>query len=166
MQILRNVVIAGVVALLGTPSMPSAARAADSRCWEPRRAEQGFTRLMNDARGAAGASRLTLDPELSRAARVHSREMVAAASLHHTPDHLLRARVTNWVILGENVGVGSSVSSLHAAFMDSAPHRANVLHQSYRYVGVGILRNDGRLWVTIIFEGVSNPGTPLRMPPC
>ncbi|HWC14040.1 MAG TPA: CAP domain-containing protein [Actinomycetota bacterium] len=166
MRILRNVLIAAVIALLATPSAPTAARAADNRCWEPRRGELAFTGLINGARGANGQGKLSLDPELSRAARVHSREMVEANTLYHTPDRALRTRVTNWAILGENVGVGSTVASLHEAFMKSTLHRANVLHAGFRHVGIGTLRKDGRLWVTIIFEGVTDPGTPLWMPSC
>ncbi|MEA2462213.1 MAG: hypothetical protein QOH90_2390, partial [Actinomycetota bacterium] len=28
------------------------------------------------------------------------------------------------------------------------------------------VHKDDRLWVTVIFESVSNPGTPLNMPRC
>jgi uncharacterized protein YkwD len=35
----------------------------------------------------------------------------------------------HWVWLGQNVGVGSSVEGLPRAFMDSPPHRANILRR-------------------------------------
>ncbi len=109
---------------------------------------------------------MSLDPEASRAARVHTREMVRSVTLHHTASSALRNRVTRWTILGENVGVGGTVASLHSAFMNSPAHRDNILYPSYRHVGIGAFRKDGRMWVTVIFEAASDPGTTLRMPTC
>lgn len=121
---------------------------------------------VNVARINAGFGKLRLDPQLSKAARVHTKEMARRATLYHTPSTTLRSRVTNWIVLGENVGVGDGVSSLHQAFMNSPAHRDNVLHGGYRHVGIGTKRVDGRLWVTVLFEGVSDPGTTLWMRRC
>lgn len=140
--------------------------AADSRCWEPRFRESRFARRINAAREAHGVGKLRLDPELSKAARVHTREMVGTNQLHHTASSVLRSRVTNWAVLGENVGVGGKVGSLHRAFMTSPSHRDNILYGTYKHVGVGTMRRGGRLWVTVLFEAVTNPGTTLRMPSC
>lgn len=139
---------------------------ADSRCWDPRPTERGFTRKLNAARVNAGKGRLSLDPEASKAARRHTTEMVNRRLLHHTPNSTLARRVTRWSTLGENVGVGGTVASLHAAFMNSPSHRSNILYSSFRHVGVGSLRRGGRLWVTVIFEAATDPGTTLRMPRC
>jgi len=142
------------VLLIGLVPAPSASAA----CYSPKRPEKRFARKINQARTGVN---LRLDPQLSKVAKVHTREMVRANSLHHTPSNVLRRRVTNWVELGENVGVGSTVTSLHSAFMNSTAHRANILRSSYRYVGVGVIRKNGRMWVTVIFEARSNPGSPL-----
>lgn len=176
----RLVAIASVVTvvccmLIATPS--GAARhkdrarrvtshASHERCWKSHPAEKGFARRINTARASLGQGRLHLDRDLSKAARVHTLEMARRSELYHTPSHLLTRRVTNWVILGENVGVGGDVGSLHRAFMNSAPHRANVVHTGYRHVGIGTFHRHGRLWVTVIFEGITNPGTPLRVARC
>lgn len=59
---------------------------------------------------------------------------------------------SNWKMIGENVGVGYASDSLFGAFVNSAPHRANILNSSFDYVGVGAyISSDGRLWVTQIF---------------
>jgi uncharacterized protein YkwD len=50
--------------------------------------------------------------------------------------------------------------------MNSPAHAANVLHSSFKHVGVAVTRSGGRMWVTVIFESVSNPGTTLPMPKC
>ena len=156
MSVLKRYITAAVASLMLVTLVPTPS--ASAACYSNSRAEKRFARLINVARSATN---LTLDPQLSKAAKVHTKEMVRANSLHHTPSDVLRRRVTNWVELGENVGVGSTVTSLHQAFMNSTAHRANIVRSTYRYVGVGVVRKDGRMWVTVIFEARSNPGSPL-----
>lgn len=146
----------------------SSARAAkrDSACWEYKPSERGFARLHNAERANKGVGKLRLDPELTRAARSHTRKMVRSAKLFHTSDQTLRRRIVNWLVLGENVGVGGSVESLHDAFMASPAHRANIMYSTFRHFGVGVKKWDGRMWVTVIFQATENPGTRLRMPSC
>jgi uncharacterized protein YkwD len=144
----------------------AAFRARENRCWTYRPSERMFGRLMNAARERAGLPRLSLDPEASKVARKHTTEMVEKDLLHHTPSSSLIRRVTRWEILGENVGVGGTVDSLHQAFMDSPPHRANILYSRFRHVGIGVKKRDGKMWVTVILENRLDPGTRLRMPRC
>ena len=138
----------------------------DSRCWDARATERKFNRKMNKARRRGHMRKLSLDPELSKVARRHTKEMVRRNLLHHTPHSVLGRRVTRWSYLGENVGFGGSVDSLHRAFMNSAPHRHNIMRSSYRHSGIGVMRRHGRMWVTVIFEQRRDPGTRLRMPRC
>ena len=140
--------------------------AAAGACWTPKPEEQQFRELMNVSRAATGAGQLQLDPELSKAARLHTREMTSKDLLYHTPDGEMAHRVTHWSVLGENVGVGGTVDSLNDAFMNSPPHRGNILYSSFRYVGIGVREVDGRMWVTVLFEASSDPGTTLPMPNC
>ena len=155
-----------LVTSLIASSAATAAVSSGPLCYQPRVAERGFAKKVNSARMNNGFGKLRLDPQLSKAARVHTKEMARQTSLYHTPSSTLRSRVTNWIVLGENVGVGDGVSSLHTAFMNSPAHRDNVLHSGYRHVGIGTKRVNGRLWVTILFEGVSDPGTTLWMRRC
>ena len=131
---------------------------ASAACYSPTRSERRFASLIN---GARSATNLQLDPELSKAAKVHTREMVRAATLYHTPTTTLKRRVTRWTTLGENVGVGGTVTTLHAAFMGSSAHRSNILYTGFRHVGIGTAKSGGRLWVTVIFEARTDPGSPL-----
>lgn len=148
------------------PAGGATAATNGSECWNTRDSERSFARKINSARLGAEVGRLRLDPELSRAARGHSRAMARKNLLHHTPTNRLKWKVTNWTILGENVGVGGSVPSLHQAFMDSAPHRANIVLNQFRHVGVGVVKANQRMWVTVIFEAQTDPGTRLSMPSC
>ncbi len=146
--------------------MKPAAASADSTCWDYRPSERAFAERINLARSVVGKGRLNLDPELSKSARRHTYEMTSRATLYHTPTNVLMRRVTNWSTLGENVGVGGEVQSLHSAFMASPAHRDNILYPTFRYVGIGVRESDGRMWVTVLFEAAGNPGTRLRMPSC
>ena len=174
MQIPRKVLTLGVITgLVVTASSLSPARGATTGwapptggCWDEKPAERDFAAKINSARVAGNASRLRLDPQLSRSARKHTWEMVLSGSLHHTPEPALRRRVTNWTVLGENVGVGTSVDSLQRAFMSSPLHRDNILYPTFRHVGVGVVERNNRMWVTVIFEAHTDPGTTLRMPAC
>lgn len=139
---------------------------ADSRCWRTKDSEAGFAKKINASRSSNGKGKLSLDPEISKVARKHTREMVNQALLHHTSSDALRNRVTRWQLLGENVGVGGTVDSLHTAFMNSPAHRDNILLSSFKHVGVGVIEDGGRMWVTVIFENNEDPGTTLRMPRC
>ena len=138
----------------------------DNPCWNYKPSEKGFARKMNGERVLEGLTKLSLDPELSRAARKHTQEMWQRDELYHTPSDKLRSRVTNWTVIGENVGVGGTVSSLHDAFMNSPAHRDNILYTTFRHVGIGVAKKNGRMWVTVIFEAIADPGTSLSMPTC
>lgn len=153
-------ILAGLIAgLVLTSLMP--ATTAGAACYSNNRKERAFASKLNLARRAAGRTTLNLDPQLSKAAKVHTREMVNKNLLYHTPTETLKRRVTNWYELGENVGVGSTVTSLNTAFMNSEAHRSNILYPSFRYVGIGAMKANGRLWVTFIFESRADPGSRL-----
>lgn len=109
--------------------------------------------LINQERANQGQGRLRYNRKLSKLARRHTNVMADRGDLHHNPNLASQASRLSWTILGENVGVGNSVETLHRAFMDSPPHRHNVLEGRYRRVGIGTKVVGGRLWVTIVFSG-------------
>jgi uncharacterized protein YkwD len=168
MGLVKRLVVASVGSVILAAILPTVAATAQTKgsCWEVKPDEKGFASDTNQVRSKLGKAKLQLDPQLSRAARLHSREMKKQDLLYHTPNDKLTRRVTNWSMLGENVGVGYSVGSLQDAFLNSPGHRANILESRFKYFGVGTVEQDGKLWVTVIFEGAANPGTPLKMPSC
>jgi uncharacterized protein YkwD len=136
-------VAAGLVGSLGV----SPASAAN-------RDERHLRRMVNEARDQSRVRSLNMRRFLVHAARRHSREMAATATLEHSDNLAAVPGGRPWTILGENVGVGASMEVLHDAFMDSPAHRQNELNRVYRSVGVGMARGaDGRLWVTVLFLG-------------
>jgi len=129
--------------------------------------EQDFLSAINATRSSAGLATLKMDSGLQAHARRHSADMVAAAKIYHSSDGELKAAAGGgWDKLGENVGRGGSVSSLHSAFLDSSSHRANI-HGDYNRVGIGTASADGVLYVTVVFmkKGASEPATTTTVAP-
>jgi len=105
--------------------------------------------LINAERVVAGLAPLRLNVDLADDAEAQSRRMMERGALFHNPN--LGTVTTGWDELNENVGVGGTVASLHAAFMASSSHRANILG-NYDYVGVGVAaESDSKIWVTVVF---------------
>ena len=114
--------------------------------------EYAFRELVNGERTAAGLAPLASFDDLIDDARTQADDMSAAGYLYHNPDLAEVTASENWLKLGENVGYGPTVDVLHEAFMDSAPHAANVLKDVYNYVGVGATVDEsGTIWVAIVF---------------
>jgi uncharacterized protein YkwD len=126
--------------------------------------EQRFAEKINKARARRDRKPVHIDMHISAVAATHSRAMKREAQLRHTGERKLRERVTRWELLGENVGRGGTVDSLHQAFMESEGHRQTVVSKEFRYVGVGIARDEDQIWVTVLFESQIDPGTTMKLP--
>jgi uncharacterized protein YkwD len=109
--------------------------------------------LVNDVRDQNDRRLLRVDRKLSRYAIRHSRLMADAGYLFHTPDLASKLDGRNWSIGGENVGFASSLRAVMGGFMDSAPHRRNILRRGYDHTAIGVVKAGGSLWVTTIFYG-------------
>lgn len=113
--------------------------------------ESQFVSLANHERTSRGLHGYTVASDLVALARKHSQEMAAKHSIYHNAN--LANDVSNWQAVGENVGMGGSASSIHQAFMNSAPHRANILDTDFTQVGMGTAYDDkGVLYVTQVFR--------------
>lgn len=109
--------------------------------------ETNEDRIVRDLRG------VHLNARMSDLARRHSRAMARKGRLFHTHDparYYLRG--INWSAWGENVGYTSDdARDLQRRFMNSRPHRANILTRRFDHVAIGAVRRDGELWVTVFF---------------
>lgn len=112
--------------------------------------EAGFVSSINSSRSVAGRSTYAVASDLTSVARGWAQSMASAGVLKHNPN--LVSQVTGWRYVGENVGVGSDVSGLHRAFMNSPAHRANILDGDFTQVGIGVAYGGGRLWVAEVFR--------------
>ena len=106
----------------------------------------------NLSRGRFGIGELTLNREMSQVARRHSQAMADAGTLFHTSDVDVYLHGIDWHVWGENVGyTPGDVASVQQAFMQSPPHRENILNDAFRHVAIGAVRVHGTLWVTVFF---------------
>lgn len=128
--------LAGIVALLVLA--PAAVGATLSS------PEASLLHQMNVVRAQHGLAPLRLDGRLERAARFHSREMLAGDVFAHGAfaSRMARFRVQG-SLAGENLawGTGSygTAAGVVAQWLASPEHRANLLRPSFRRVGIGEL---------------------------
>jgi len=122
--------------------------------------EQGFLAEINASRAAEGLGPLKMDGGLQSHARKHTADMIAKGDIYHSTSAELQAAAgSGWTKLGENVGRGGTVASLHKAFMSSSGHRKNILGD-YNYAGIGTDTSDGVLYVTVVFMKKGGSSTP------
>jgi uncharacterized protein YkwD len=118
------------------------------------RTDAAFVDSTNDLRAAHGLPRMRVSPTLSKLAYGHSVAMARKGRLWHND---ISSATDHWVWLGQNVGVGRSMAALQRAFMDSPPHRANILRRKANLFGVGAYISQGGIWVTVNFEQTTVP---------
>lgn len=111
--------------------------------------EAAFGAMMNQVRDSHGIRTLTVTERLSDLARRHSRKMAKQNTLFHS-DLRRTFRGFNYRMVGENVGYGGSLDQLLDAFMDSPPHRENLVGR-WRKTGVGVYHEGSRVWITQLF---------------
>jgi hypothetical protein len=115
-----------VTALVGSAAFASSAFASPAG---------DLATATNTARVSAGLAPLTVNAQLNAVAQAWANKLAAAGTLSHNPG--LRTQVTNWNVLGENVGMAGDVPTVQNAFMHSPEHKANILDPRYTQMGVG-----------------------------
>jgi uncharacterized protein YkwD len=114
---------------------------------------------INHARAARGIRQLIVVAGTTDVAHGWSCKLASLRYLAHNPNlssQLDTHGSPNWTAYAENVGVVSSASgadALFRAYMNSAPHRANILDPSYKYIGVFTKRTSAFRWNTLDFVG-------------
>ncbi|MGZ5509376.1 MAG: CAP domain-containing protein, partial [Nitrososphaeraceae archaeon] len=83
--------------------------------------------LHNQARQQAGSRPLQLSAAISAAAKLNTPRMVRSNQLIHTSGSDLQRRITNTNTVAENIGMAFSTRQLHDTFMNSPPHRRNLM---------------------------------------
>ena len=117
--------------------------------------ESQILALVNAQRSAAGLRPLTAHACADGFAEPWSPHMAAEGRLSHQSLGPVLSRCGAHTA-AENVGMNSSASAadMVAGFMNSPPHRANILNASYTGIGVGAYRDArGIWWVTQDFVG-------------
>jgi len=134
-----------VVLVAGTIALPAGAVTPTKR--------ERMLAWANQARDAHGTRALETGYRVWSIARDHSLSMSRTRDLYHSTNLSTKLSFVSWSTYGENVGVGVDPEGLFRAFMHSDPHRRNILNRDFRKVGIAFAREDGMLWVTMIFFG-------------
>jgi uncharacterized protein YkwD len=164
-----------LVALLCALLLPAGAASSDDLGSLRRHALE----LVNQVRVQEGLPPLELGGKANAAAQAHAEDMLALGYYAHTSpsgatarDRYSRAGGAAWRLTAENIArctgcppppMTASVASLHEGWMNSPPHRQNILRRGLSEFGFGIaVAADRGLYAVQVFAG---PGTPSDLQP-
>jgi hypothetical protein len=101
--------------------------------------------LINQDRASAGDAPVSLNAMLDAIAQSQAQSMALAGRIFQNPS--FPGDVPDANAAGENVGVGPTVSEVHAAFVASPPHQEVMVNPVYREVGIGLAPSAAGLMV-------------------
>ncbi len=117
--------------------------------------EQFMLELVNAERSKAGAQPLAFNGDLNESSETHSSWMISTDTFSHTgaggssaSDRMTAAGYKfsgswtwgeniAWISTRAPVGLADEVQQLHTMLMNSSGHRANLLNNSFREIGIG-----------------------------
>jgi uncharacterized protein YkwD len=126
--------------------------------------------MINQRRAEAGREPLALDERLVASASEHSHDMAERRFCRHNGSDRssVRARIAragypynNWA--GENIICGrKNPTAAMKWWMNSRPHRKNILNPNYNHIGIGIDPNGpyGPMWTLNFASGAADTARP------
>ena len=135
-------IVAAIVltALLLTPTLHAATPQMSA-------ADLTLLNAANRDRAAAGLAPLQWDAALAAAAHQHAVLMAQRSALSHQfpgeapMQERARHAGARFILIAENVAEGPSIPGLHTQWMNSAPHRANLLDRELNSIGISVVQN-------------------------
>lgn len=118
---------------------------------QPAMAEQLFA-MANDTRAQQGLTRLQWDPQLAAAAMKHCQHMALGGPISHQyPGELDVAERASeagahFGLIEENIALGPYPATIHQGWLNSPPHRANLLNPDIDRIGVAVVAANGVLY--------------------
>jgi uncharacterized protein YkwD len=122
------------------------------------RVERELLVSVNQARHSQGLPPLRWSNSLATAARHHAAVMAEHGTAQHSFEGELelsdRAKQAgaHFSSLSENVTQGPTAEFIHSQFMNSPPHRSNILDSDMDSVGIGVVEKRGQLFVVENFS--------------
>lgn len=124
--------------------------------------EEAMVKAINAERAAYDLAPYAVDAQLTTLAWSHAHDMVGRGYFSHvTPEgntlrDRLRSRDLPTSRVGENIYLSvkpadQAVGATIAWFMADAPHRANILHQNFNRLGVGVAQGESG-WYTFVLD--------------
>ena len=125
-------------------------------------AEQRAFELMNAERQVAGLSMLAWSDQAAALARLHAQSMADRKYFSHrgpdgeTVDGRAAKMGVKWLAIGENIatmkGYGDPAAKALETWMNSAPHKRNILNGIYNQSAIGAaVAADGTIYFTQVF---------------
>lgn len=146
-----------ITLLLAAAFLPAPIRATSSA--PPANTPEGILfNAANRDRAAAGLPAFQWDANLADAARQHAQAMAARNTLSHQfpgePAMQDRARQAGarFSMIAENVAQGPNAAGLHVQWMNSAPHRANLLDHDLNSIGISVISHGNMLFAVEDFS--------------
>ena len=127
-------------------------------------AEQDFLNRTNALRASVGVGSLKFNSELQTKARNWSQTQANSGTIFHST--LTDGVSQNWQSLGENVGMGPDVVSIHNALVASPRHYQNLVDSRFTDVGIGVINQNGTIYVSQVFMQLmpTQVTTPITTP--
>ena len=126
-------------------------------------AEGDFIARTNALRSSKGLAPLNVNGTLTAKARAWAEHMAAVGGISHS--NLPDGAPSEWQRLGENVGRGPSVASIHDALVASPEHYKNLTDPGFQSIGVGVVNTNGTFYVSEVFmESASQPAPSASAP--
>jgi hypothetical protein len=128
-------------------------------------AEQQVMEATNADRAQHGLAPLKWDPALAQAAAQHAEVMAGQPALSHQypgePDLVARggAAGVHFRSIAENIAEAPTPQALEQEWMNSPPHRANILDPRMNSIGVGLVKRGANYYAVEDFaDGVAQLG--------
>jgi uncharacterized protein YkwD len=121
-------------------------------------ADQTLFNAANHDRAAAGLPPLQWDAALATSAHQHALAMAKMNQLSHQfpgePAMQDRARQAGarFSVIAENVAQGPTASGIHSQWMNSPPHRANLLDPDLNSIGISVVQSGNMLFAVEDFS--------------
>jgi uncharacterized protein YkwD len=144
--------------LLGAMFLSPALHAAGSSSPQGNSPESILLNAANRDRATLGLPLFQWDANLAAAARLHAQIMAQRSMLSHqfSGEQPLQIRAmeagARFSLIAENVAEGPSPQGLHAQWMHSPPHRANLLDRDLNSIGIAVVQSGNLLFAVQDFS--------------
>ena len=121
--------------------------------------ERRILELCNAERAKTGAPALKANNDLTKLARMKSKDMIDKGYFAHqsptygSPFDMMRNHGISYMYAGENLAENSTADRAFQAWMNSEGHRKNIMNPNFTELGVGIAPKDGSNMYTQMFIG-------------
>lgn len=159
---LRGVVL--LITWMGCAAATAFADSKDDAEFKLTPGERVILDLTNQVRMKENLPLFKPNPVLFRVARAHSANMATQGKMEHVldgKDPAQRATAAGYRFshVGENIAWSTAImlEAIFKGWMESPPHRANIVNGNFREIGIGVMMNEkGEVYYTQVF-GTQRP---------